>query len=218
MQKIKVSKRIEEAISLCDDVPFFFDLCCDHGKLGISLLNKHSKSEVFFIDQIETITTNLATIIHSYIPKGGKYKILTENILKFKYSFSPKNIILIGIGTDLILKFLDYIELKKDDSIIICSHKNPLKLRLELKKRGFMSEEESLICENNQFYDFIKINSKGKKEILPIPDKGGLSNSKYLDYLSRLEKHLLQVSLNTEKDISSKLLDNIARKREKYLC
>lgn len=175
MSNLKNSKRLSFAYKkVYKENALFWDLCCDHGRLGIALLKDHKK--VHFVDQVIGITKRLEALIEkdSDIP-AAMYKVTTKDILKLNKTDISNQInyfMLLGVGADLIINFLKTYNFNQNDQFLLCAHQRSYKLREFLKKSTkFKLKDELLLEENEQFYDFLFLDFKGKSKVSLIPSK-----------------------------------------------
>lgn len=147
-----MSKRIETIINLVNpDHQQVYDLCCDHGKIGLSLDNPY----VSLIDQVPSIIQNLKG---TDIPKNKK-PICADAI---NYHYSPSTIstyILAGIGGHLGVKILENIlNFKLDHSeIILCIHSHMEVVLDYLSDKPFRVLNEVGLEDEGKFYEIYKL-------------------------------------------------------------
>lgn len=131
----------------------FYDFCCDHGQLGLSI--QGSFETIFLVDQVKSITNKL----HSYIPSGN-IEIVLEDCTKIKLpKQKQKTVAIAGIGGMLSIRILENIAefIGNDDIIILSPHNNLEEVRDYLKNSSYGLEEECLITDNNKFYEILAL-------------------------------------------------------------
>ncbi|MFK8137106.1 MAG: SAM-dependent methyltransferase [Bdellovibrionales bacterium] len=110
----------------------FYDLCCDHGFIGIEALKRENFKRVIFIDQVSEIIDRLVVRFEKsiqWIPKQSEYLFLCQDVIEIEFSIHG-TLVIAGVGGQLILKtlkgLLDKNKLKAK-RIIINPLKNPQK-------------------------------------------------------------------------------------------
>ncbi len=150
----------------CD---YIYDICCDHGQIGMSLLPHHF---VHFIDQIPSITEELIKrLIATDIPIRDKYKVSTESATKSQYiSTNNTCYILAGIGGVLACEIISRIdEVYQDgDYILVSVHKNVIQVRNHLNNLGYRLTQELLVKDNDKYYEILLVSKIGADNITEI--------------------------------------------------
>ena len=144
----------------------FYDFCCDHGHLGLSLVDNSQYSKIILIDQVDSIISNL-TKETSDIPKG-KLSVLLEDCTKIKINAeNEKTVAIAGIGGKLSVRILENIfrYLNNNDIVILSPHNNIDSVREYLRTTKLGLLEEHLIKENNQFYEIFVLSRFSRSPI-----------------------------------------------------
>jgi tRNA (adenine22-N1)-methyltransferase len=137
-----------------------WDFCCDHGDLAIAIAETIPGSKVVALDVVPDIIDRLNHKLSSkYVQVSEKsYQIyssvLTTSCLDAKLASTNELdlAIICGIGTDLIIDILNSIK-NKPQHLILCSHKNPVKLRNYLQNSPWGILSEHLIYDRGQYYE-----------------------------------------------------------------
>jgi tRNA (adenine22-N1)-methyltransferase len=159
---IKLSKRLSFILKLVPSVgDVFYDLCCDHGHLGISVAKIHSYKKVFLIDQVKSIIDKIS---HDYLSEINLNSPIIDiqclDARKLKIDQDLKNIISIaGVGGELAIKMVDNLlgQMGFDDILVISAHNNVSKLRSYLIEKKLELLEEGLIEDNKKFYEVLVV-------------------------------------------------------------
>jgi len=155
------SKRLRVVYNLIPNTDAFYDLCCDHGQLGIEVLKNKDVKHVYFNDVVESICIGLINKLKaSYITNA--YSILNcacENI-EFK---KESTISIVGVGYHTIIRLLENIA--NNQTLIISSHTKTLELRHFLNNGHYRLLEERLVEENGHIYEVLKIDTYHKEQI-----------------------------------------------------
>ncbi len=207
-----MKSRLKEITSFIeDDYNEIWDTCCDHGKLGISLLNTTNVSKVHFVDCIPQIMDLLKSKLEKMGLLGTSRTMLhTITAEKIKLSHKKSLICICGVGSitaiQIITGLLNLNDLSEHDLILCVQYKTP-KLRKFLIDRGFKVQKEMLCFEGKWAHEIMRIALNRGNEIdligTPMFDK---DNSKHLSYITKSIKHYEKKSLT---DISYKNILNL---------
>lgn len=156
-----MSDRIKSIYKLTDhSYQYVWDLCCDHGLIGMQFLND---SHVYFVDRVDSICNTLTSKLEAtYITQQINYDVLKKDMLKTSINNSKKNLLILsGIGGELIIKFLKiHLDNPTEIDYLLCSHQNTIELRSFLNKSKFKLIDEKLIKDNGKFYELIYLSNE----------------------------------------------------------
>ncbi len=134
-----------------------WDIGCDHGLLGLSFLGDPRVKSIHLVDPSERVIDSLnQKLINSHIPREKLHihHLFGQNI---KLS-SQKNLLFIaGMGGQEILEILESLQpqLDSEDRVVVSPHRNILRLRQWLRQSDFRLFDESVMEENQQFYQIL---------------------------------------------------------------
>jgi tRNA (adenine22-N1)-methyltransferase len=174
MPKISLSHRLQSLFDMVDpEVDYFYDLCCDHGKLGFSVFyNKRPKQQTVLNDQIIGICEQIQTFIDTYIPNSSLIKVTCQKAQAIEINPNVKNFITIaGIGGPLLLEILDSLNLNPSDTLLLSPHTKIHEVRKYLHDKNFSLIEERLIREDHQFYEMLKVTPNQEGEPVSLIGK-----------------------------------------------
>lgn len=220
MKKFKLGKRLKALYDLvdCEDM-IFYDLCCDHGHLGINVYLEKKPIKVILNDQVQSICENLENTLGSHITNGG-ISVFCKSATQIKLDIEKRKFLVVaGVGGDLVIKILENLipQLNSDDFILVSPHSKIHKVRSFLIKNKFTSIGEKLIEENNKFYEMLIVQKNDlKSNISTIGDQIWLDDyskshtclSEYIKYYKVKFKH------NDDKSIKLIFSDLIALKNK----
>ena len=141
-----------------------WDCCCDHGYLGMFLLNhfstqKGDKAQINFVDQVAHITEQLRTKLAQNTPTH--YEVHTLNAECLELSTKQRHCVIIaGVTTTGTLKILQTLLNKHPNQcidFILCPTRGQYELRKFLIKEKACLIEENHIIENNRHYELLYI-------------------------------------------------------------
>ncbi len=135
-----------------------YDLCCDHGQIGLSV----NAREVVLLDVVESIIEKIKT---TDIPNG--YTAICEDATNTKFDISPQtSFILAGIGGHLAVKILNnlYAQRVYGMEIVLCIHSHVEEVYQWLEGKEFEGIDFSFVEENQKFYEIYKLKLKSDNE------------------------------------------------------
>lgn len=204
-----MSNRINQIVqSINQESGRVWDLCCDHGQIGIKAYQSNPNFNIHFVDQISSITANLASTVAAYIPRAS-FSIQTKNVLDLKFE-NNDTLIICGVGGILISKLLQNIAGQNLNQIelIICAHQDVHFLRKSVPD-CFYLRCEKLIFERNKGYEILCINKDfHNSSVSEIGQQmWDLTNEKHLNYAKRFQEYY-QLKCNFESNPTHELLLN----------
>lgn len=159
----KLSFRLKSILEIIEPREYFYDVCCDHGDLGIAAAQSSIATKVVFIDQVESIIDNLNLKLKATdIPSGIATFVYCKDARNNRLSLKNSNFVIAGIGENTAISILEQIDFCENSEIILSIHSDNFLLREYLIQRGLKTTYEVAIEDNNKFYELIKVsNSKG---------------------------------------------------------
>lgn len=203
MLKTRLSKRLQEIYEMIDDTyPVGWDLCCDHGKLGLALLEGKKCYKVNFVDQVPGITEELESYI-SKIPNLNSKSYSIETMDAAKIQPTDKSLVcLCGVGGDVAISILSSIikyQGARDCTFVISAQYQLFELRRFLDQAGFGLIKERLIFEGKWGYEVLVV-KLGERE--SIDNVGSnlldLNCPKTIQYFKKLVNHYERKSHSDE--------------------
>jgi len=163
---MKLSKRLNAINSLItQSYDIVWDCCCDHGFLGMALLERGIAKQINFVDIIPELMEALEQSLQQF--EQGKslpsWQVRCEDVAQIKLPTSAKQVIVIaGVGGDLCLKLIEQIiannpQSLKHLSFIICPIMHLYKVRAGLKACNLQLDSEQIIVENKRFYEVLQV-------------------------------------------------------------
>lgn len=208
--KLKTSKRIKAIVNMAEgSYDHVWDICCDHGKIGILFAQQHQIHSIHFVDQVPSITEELKAKLNSYIPKHIYFDVITGPGEKLQIENKQKNLfILAGIGSETIIDILNNFKNQKllNNDFLISSHKHPHKIRQYLIENNLKLFKEILIYDGNQYYEMMLVSMKAPHSITLVGDlMWDFQNTKHIDYFNRLVHYNKLKAKNGDLSASSQL-------------
>ncbi len=187
---MKLTKRLT---ALADHVqgPYqsIWDCCCDHGLLGMALLQADKAQQVHFVDCIPSITEKLQLQLNAKFANGDRYQVHTIDVLDLPLTQSsleecakqqPQLIIIAGVGGEQTLQMVLHLTKRFKHlnlEFLLCPVRHQYQLRQVLLEQTFSEGHielisEQLVEENKRFYEIIHIANypvvKGAVNLKPL--------------------------------------------------
>lgn len=217
--------RIAELITQSNEYNEIWDCCCDHGYLGAYLLNHYAEMpnkiiHINFVDQVSHITQNLEQkLSRSHF---SNYSIHTKDAGQLTLNNRSQHCIVVaGVTTTGTLKILQAI-LNNSPSIcldfILCPTRGQYDLRQFLIQQNAHLLNETLIKENQRFYEVLHVRLNAKlpaqriKCISAIGEFWQYDDAEHISYLNARILHYQKQTLNKE------VLSKAAQQYSDMLC
>ncbi len=155
----KVSNRMKQFVDNALPALPFWDVCCDHGYIGIAALKSLKFEEVHFVDQVPHIMERLDKLIHQSPHLNPAYNFFLhissgENLDMDIYG----TILIAGVGGTTIIKILDSLferQYLKANRLLLSPHldehilipyleSNPISKLYTLTEKILMSERRRI--------------------------------------------------------------------------
>ncbi len=197
-----------------------WDCCCDHGQLGIELLQQNTASTVHFVDVVKPLMLQLEKQLQSYSTAGlfgCNWRVHCLDVAKLPLSEveninSVSHLIIIaGVGGDLLIKLVQSIvalHSKLNLEFILCPVHHNFKVREALIAMDFGLINECLVSENSRFYEILHLS---QRENRVLSDVGSVmwdfERATDIEYLNQTIAHYQRVA----KSGNSKASKTVAR-------
>jgi tRNA (adenine22-N1)-methyltransferase len=216
---LKLGKRLTQIESMVTaHYDHIWDCCCDHGLLGAALLSRHAAAHIHFVDIVPELMHQLENKLLRFFPRAispnaapqWQAHCMDVSALPL-HQFSGKHLVIIaGVGGDLMTVFVNAIHQKNptaDIDFLLCPVHHQFTLRQQLIQLDFSLKTETLIVENQRFYEILLVSTANNpySHIDPIgsliwqsdtPEQAKIA----ADYLQKTLDHYerVQLSRNTE--------------------
>jgi len=196
--KTRLSKRLKTLFNqVPSDYDAIWDLCCDHGRLGMALLETERAPLVHFNDSVASIMTEL------------EQQLLRYGAVNFQLHLSPAEqlelpgqgrqlLILAGVGDELSLRIIDALSQQLPASQLdwlISPANNLFQVRQALQQRQFGLLDEGLVFDKGRGYEWLYV-SQDRQRAGPDIDNPATfwdpSDTEHRRHLSKLLQHVRQ--------------------------
>ena len=116
-----------------------WDCCCDHGLLGMLLLQRHAAKNIHFVDILPQIVADLEMKLHTYFPptpESCKWQVHSMDAAKLDLFAQPlrdqKHLVIIaGVGGERVIELVDAIshqQANQNIEFLLCPRPSPLQI------------------------------------------------------------------------------------------
>ena len=189
MKKSQRLQKIDEMVTQKYD--HIWDCCCDHGLLGMSLLERRVTGVVHFVDVVETLILGLTESLKTYAD-GLQWQTHCIDVAQLPLSKNESHLIIIaGVGGDLLIDLVGSITNKYPElnlEFILCPVHHNYQVREALINLNYSLVNESLVKENKRFYEIIHVVRHGNQSL-------SLTGSEMWDFKRVEDREYLQLIL-----------------------
>lgn len=161
MQEIKLPRRLEAAAELVGSGSVA-DIGTDHAHLAIKLIQKGS-TKVLASDINEGPCQRARVNVYAWGLKSKITVVCRPGLEKIE-EFAPDNIVIAGMGGELIASILaesDYPK-KSGCRLVLVPHSMQNKLRKYLSSEGFSIDEERVVFDGGKYYQLLSAHYSGE--------------------------------------------------------
>jgi tRNA (adenine22-N1)-methyltransferase len=157
---MKLAKRLQSISSFVSPNAVLVDVGCDHGWLGIYLLENEKVKYVYGSDIAQGPLDNVRRNIDKYQVNKQMEAVLSDGLNAFE-DITFTDAVIAGMGGSLIIEILDKnLGLLKDKNLVLQPNVNVEGLRRYLLKHGFTIIDEAVVSENDISYNIINAQKK----------------------------------------------------------
>jgi tRNA (adenine22-N1)-methyltransferase len=132
-----------------DDI---WDLCCDHGRLGLHLSKRHLSSNVYLVDKVASIIDKLERDFGEL--EDDRLSFITADAGELSIPTTKNTLVIIaGVGGQNLIAMLEGIVARLDEGaaldFILSPNYHMFELRAFLQARPFTLIDEAFVTENN---------------------------------------------------------------------
>ena len=117
--------RIDAILDLLDPALPVWDLCCDRGAIGCAVLDRLPGAIVVFVEKRPLIVEALRNAVGNRLGRDGRYRIVADDVLRMALPEGPANLVIAGVGTNLICAFLARLVERRGDRIVCSTSQSP---------------------------------------------------------------------------------------------
>ncbi len=159
-----MSERIERLSAFTRPGHVLFDMCCDHGLIGLHALSRVSK--VVFVDQSENALKALHSAIALLEPSEQcRVEVVAKAAEPIDVSpYKSADFIIAGVGVTTIVSIISALFPNGlgEHQLILSPQQDSLPLRWYLKEKGYGLLDEIAVEERGRFREILHIGAKGR--------------------------------------------------------
>lgn len=199
-----------------------WDCCCDHGLLGATLLFRQAAPRIHFVDIVPELMRELENKLQHFYPErfesasNVQWQVHCMDVTTLPLQqFSGKHLVIIaGVGGDLMTELVQAICQKNptvDIDFLLCPVHHQFTLRQQLIQLNFSLKTETLIIENQRFYEILLVStiknlSNTRSNISPVgsliwqsstPEQSKIA----ADYLKKTLDHYKRTQLSRKAEV-----------------
>ena len=171
-----------------------WDLCCDHGRLGMALIETGRAPEVHFNDCIEPIMADLKARLVRYSARG--YTLHTVEAERLRLPDDGRHLlVLAGVGDEMtirILEALSHTGTPERFDWLISPANNLFQVRRWLCEHGLGVLEEGLVFENGRGYEWLRVTLDRQRAPEPVANPAPFWDGRdpqHRTHLTKLVRH-----------------------------
>ena len=193
---VKLGRRLRQLDTMLEQqYAIIWDCCCDHGLLGMSLLQRKLAEKIVFVDILSPQMALLEKDLHQSFPEDEhNWQVICQDLKELEVPEVESQLFIIaGVGGNKTIQFIESLcaampALPFD--LLLCSVHGNYAVRQALIEHGFGLQQEQIIFENNRFYEAIYVSQNSTQ---PIVATGGSmwdrSNTDHQQYWQKTLDH-----------------------------
>ena len=210
---VRISQRLQQINKMViGEYDHIWDCCCDHGLLGMLLLQRRATPKVHFVDCVAPLMQQLTSELQRFSPhqeiNSGvstppdkpfslwQVHCIDVAALPLEHSDEQANhlIIIAGVGGELLVELVRSIVARHSHrrlEFILCPVHHNYYVRQSLAELGLSLQAEVLIEENSRFYEILHLSYSDISVTVPNEKDTGLTltGSVMWQGLTTSEKH-----------------------------
>lgn len=167
-----------------------WDLCCDHGRLGMAVIETKRAPRVHFVDCINSIMTDLEDRLVRYGATG--YELHTTPAENLTIPAKGKHLlVLAGVGDELSQRIIDAIISHQENAEVdwlISPSNNLFQVRRHLRLNNFGLQEEGVVFENGRGYEWMRVTRDRTRAPNDVPNPASFWDSNNPSHQAHLQK------------------------------
>ena len=157
MMSLKLSKRLNKIVDMCEPCDTIVDVGTDHGKVAIAVANRKISKSVIAIDNKSGPINSCIENAKKYLDCGDvEFKTLLSNGIEKLDKNIESGIIITGIGYDNMIEIMSNINEYNYKYLILSPHTKITELIVHLDNIGIDVVEQENVFEDDKYYYIIK--------------------------------------------------------------
>ncbi|MDH5426075.1 MAG: tRNA (adenine(22)-N(1))-methyltransferase TrmK [Gammaproteobacteria bacterium] len=177
-----------------------WDCCCDHGYLGLKILQNNLCEKLIFVDQVPHIIQNLSLKLGSFC--SDQYELFTVDAGELSFESHQRHLVILsGVGGECMVDIIRAIAGRQGDAsidYIFCPSASTNALRKYLNSQNFTLLSETIACEKKRYYEILLVRTKESAGELPDVS---LTNTMWQADNTGHQQHLAKLSCHEGKKL-----------------
>ena len=169
---VKLGRRLRQLDTMLElRYSIIWDCCCDHGLLGMSLMQRKLADKVVFVDILFPQMALLEQDLQGRFPLDDfNWRVICQDINDLEVPEVESQLFIIaGVGGNKTIQFIESLcaampVLPFD--LLLCSVHGNYAVRKALIEHGFGLKQEQIVFENNRFYEAIYVSQSSTQPIV----------------------------------------------------
>ncbi len=219
---MKKSQRLQQLDRLvCKQYNHIWDCCCDHGFLGLKLLERQAASQIHFVDINEQLMVDLQSKLELHYasdPYIDRWQTHCMDTAHLPLNGVPSEgdadchlIIIAGVGGERLTKLVKSILFAHPGmalEFLLCPVHHNYKVRKAIAELGLGLITEHLLLENGRYYELIHVSTASKQPIAAIGSSmWDLNRDQDRVYLEKTIAHYQRMLKSGTLDIDQIIID-----------
>jgi len=176
---------------------YIWDCCCDHGQLGMTLLARRAAHRVHFVDVVPSLMAQVEADLQRFFSDypHDSWQVHCADVAALQLPVTGRQLVIIaGVGGELLVELVTALLASHSGQpleFILCPVRQQYQVRQALRGLGLGLVAESLLQENNRFYEVLHVTSASNgAEITPVgAQMWDFAQASHRDYLQRTLNH-----------------------------
>ena len=168
---VKLGRRLRQLDTMLKQrYSIIWDCCCDHGLLGMSLLQRKLADKIFFVDILSPQMALLEKDLQGrFSGDNANWQVICQDLNDLEVPEVESQLFIIaGVGGNKTIQFIESLCAAMPTlpfDLLLCSVHGNYAVRKVLIEHGFFLKEEQIVFENNRFYEAIYVSQSGGQAI-----------------------------------------------------
>jgi tRNA (adenine22-N1)-methyltransferase len=169
---VKLGRRLRQLDTMLEQqYSIIWDCCCDHGLLGMSLLQRKLADKVVFVDILSPQMALLEQDLQGrFSPDDFNWQVICQDVKDLEVpEIESQLFIIAGVGGNKTIQFIESLCAAMAGlpfDLLLCSVYGNYAVRQALIEHGFGLKQEQIIFENNRFYEAIYVSQNSTQPII----------------------------------------------------
>jgi tRNA (adenine22-N1)-methyltransferase len=191
---VKLGRRLRQLDTMLEQrYSIIWDCCCDHGLLGMSLLQRKLADRVVFVDILSPQMALLEQELEErFAVDEFNWQVICQDVKDLRVPEVESQLFVIaGVGGNKTIQFIESLCAAMPTlpfDLLLCSVHGNYAVRKALIEHGFGLKQEHIVLENNRFYEAIYVSQNSTQPI--IATGGSMWDKLNLDHQQYWQKTL----------------------------